>query len=153
MPAGRGIAVTNTPDVLKDDGADLGIGLVIAALREMPRGHDYVRSGDWARQGMMGFTTSLTGKTLGIVGLGRIGHELANRAKALKLRIAYTGRRRQAVDYDYYASVDELAAASDVPVLTCPGGGGDARADRRGATVGPGCQGLAGQSVARHGRR
>lgn len=118
----RGVAVTNTPDVLNDDVADLGIGLIIAALREMPKGHDYVRSADWGRHGMMGFTTSLTGKTLGIVGLGRIGHELANRAKALKLRIAYTGRRRQNVDYDYYPSVDALAAAADVLVLTCPGG-------------------------------
>lgn len=118
----RGILVTNTPDVLNDDVADLGIGLIIAALREMPKGHEYVRTGDWGRNGMMGFTTSLTGKTLGIVGLGRIGHELASRARALKLRIAYTGRRRQPVDYDYYASVDELAAAADVLALTCPGG-------------------------------
>lgn len=118
----RVIPVTNTPDVLNDDVADLGVGLIIAALREMPKGHDYVRTGDWGRNGMMDFTTSLTGKTLGIVGLGRIGHELANRARALKLRIAYTGRRRQQVVYDYYASVDELAAAADVLVLTCPGG-------------------------------
>lgn len=120
----RLIPVTNTPDVLNDDVADLGIGLIISALREMNKGHDYVRSGDWARNGMMGFTTSLTGKTLGIVGLGRIGHELANRARALKLRIAYTGRNRQNVDFDYYPSVEALAAVSDVLALTCPGGEG-----------------------------
>ncbi|MBH0239482.1 2-hydroxyacid dehydrogenase [Methylobrevis albus] len=118
----RGVAVTNTPDVLNDDVADLGIGLVIAAMREMPKGHDYVRSGDWGRQGMMGFTTTLTGKTLGIVGLGRIGTEVANRATALKMRVAYTGRRRQPVDFDYYPSVEDLARAADVLVLTCPGG-------------------------------
>ena len=118
----RGIPVTNTPDVLNDDVADLGIGLVIAAMRQMPRGHDYVRSGDWARQGMMNFTTTLTGKVLGIVGLGRIGREVADRALALKMRVAYTGRRPQQVAFDYHASVEDLARTSDVLVLTCPGG-------------------------------
>ncbi|KRA44991.1 hypothetical protein ASD80_07395 [Devosia sp. Root635] len=118
----RNVAVTNTPDVLNDDVADLGIGLVIAALRQMPQGHDYVRSGDWARQGMMNFTATLTGKVLGIVGLGRIGREVADRARALKMRVAYTGRRPQAVDYDYYDSAEALARACDVLVLTCPGG-------------------------------
>ena len=118
----RGVPVTNTPDVLNDDVADLGIGLIISALRQMPKGHEYVRSGDWAKYGMMGFTSTLTGKTLGIVGLGRIGKELASRAKALKMRIAYTGRSRQAVDYDFHETVVDLARASDVLALTCPGG-------------------------------
>lgn len=118
----RGVPVTNTPDVLNDDVADLGIGLILSALRHLPQGHDYVRSGDWARQGMMGFTTTVTGKTLGIVGLGRIGHELADRAKALKMRIAYTGRHKQDVAYDYYADLGELARQADVLALTCPGG-------------------------------
>lgn len=118
----RGVPVTNTPDVLNDDVADLGIGLIISALRQMPKGHEYVRSGEWAKYGMMGFTSTLTGKRLGIVGLGRIGKELARRAEALKMRIAYTGRGRQAVDYDFHETVNELAKASDVLALTCPGG-------------------------------
>ena len=91
----RGVPVTNTPDVLNDDVADIGIGLIIAALRQMPQGHAYVKSGDWGRKGMMPLTTTLSGKTLGIVGLGRIGREVADRARALKMRITYTGRTRQ----------------------------------------------------------
>ena len=85
--------VTNTPDVLNDDVADLGFGLVIACLREMPKGFAYVKSGDSGAQGMMHLTTTLSGKTIGIVGLGRIGREIADRARAFKMRVAYTGRR------------------------------------------------------------
>ena len=118
----RGVAVTNTPDVLNDDVADLGIGLIIACLRAMPQGHDHVRSGAWARQGSMALTTTVRGKTLGIVGLGRIGRELADRARALKMRIAYTGRRKQEVPFDYHPDLRELARAADVLALTCPGG-------------------------------
>lgn len=118
----RGVPVTNTPDVLNDDVADLGIGLVISALRQLPQGHDYVRSGDWAKKGMMAFTTTLTNKSLGVVGLGRIGRELADRARALKMKITYHGRRKQDVPYDYHADIKDLARACDVMVLTCPGG-------------------------------
>jgi lactate dehydrogenase-like 2-hydroxyacid dehydrogenase len=120
--AARGIPYANTPDVLNDDVADLGIGLILAALRAIPQGDAHVRSGAWARDGRMGLTTSATGKVLGIVGLGRIGQELASRAAALKMRIAYHGRKPQAVSYDYYADLVDLARASDVLVLTCPGG-------------------------------
>lgn len=118
----RGIPVTNTPDVLNDDVADLGFGLVIAALREMPQGQAYVKSGDWARQGMMHLTTTLSAKTIGIVGLGRIGREIADRARAFKMRVAYTGRTRQDVPFDYVPDLIELARRSDVLMLTVPGG-------------------------------
>lgn len=118
----RGVPVTNTPDVLNDDVADLGFGLVIAALREMPQGQAYVKSGDWARQGMMHLTTTLTGKTIGIVGLGRIGREIADRARAFKMRVAYTGRSRQDVPFDYVPDLIELARQADVLMLTVPGG-------------------------------
>lgn len=118
----KGVRVTNTPDVLNDDVADLGLGLIMNALRRLGAGHDYVRSGDWARLGMMPLTNSLTGKRLGIVGLGRIGHELANRAVALKMQISYTGRTRQDTGYTFYADPLALASNVDVLVLTCPGG-------------------------------
>lgn len=118
----RGVPVTNTPDVLNDDVADLGFGLVIACLREMPQGQAYVKSGDWARQGMMHLTTTLTGKTIGIVGLGRIGREIADRARAFKMRVAYTGRNKQDVPFDYVPDLIELARRSDVLMLTVPGG-------------------------------
>lgn len=118
----RGVAVTNTPDVLNDDVADLAFGLVIACLRQMPQGEAYVKSGDWGRRGMMHLTTTLTGKTLGIVGLGRIGREIADRARAFKMRVAYTGRTRQDVPFDYVADLRALARAADVLMLTVPGG-------------------------------
>lgn len=118
----KGIHVTNTPDVLNDDVADLGIGLILNALRCLGAGHDYVRSGDWARKGMMPLTTAVTGKRLGIVGLGRIGHELANRAAALKMQIFYTGRTRQDVGYTFHDSLIDLAQNTDILALTCPGG-------------------------------
>ena len=118
----RGVPVTNTPDVLNDDVADLAFGLVIACLREMPQGHAYVTSGEWGRRGMMHLTTTLSGKTLGIVGLGRIGREIADRARAFKMRVAYTGRTRQDVPFDYVPDLVELARRSDVLMLTVPGG-------------------------------
>jgi lactate dehydrogenase-like 2-hydroxyacid dehydrogenase len=116
------VQVTNTPDVLNDDVADLGMGLVIACLREMPGGEAYVRSGEWGRKGMMGMTTSLKGNTIGIVGLGRIGREVADRARAFKMRVAYTGRNRQDVPFDFVPGLVELARQADVLMLTCPGG-------------------------------
>lgn len=118
----RGVHVTNTPDVLNDDVADLGMGLIMNALRRIGEGHEYVKRGDWARLGMMPLATSLGGKRLGIVGLGRIGRELANRAAAFKMQIAYHGRRRQEVPYTYHERLVDLAANSDVLVLLCPGG-------------------------------
>lgn len=118
----RGVPVTNTPDVLNDDVADLGFGLVIACLREMPQGFAYVTSADWGRKGMMHLTTTLTGKTIGIVGLGRIGREIADRARAFKMKVAYTGRNRQDVPFDYVPDLVDLARRSDVLMLTVPGG-------------------------------
>ena len=117
-----GVHVTNTPDVLNDDVADLGMGLILNALRRLGDGHAYTRAGSWSRLGMMPLTTSLAGKRLGIVGLGRIGHELANRARAFKMQIAYTGRRKQDVPYVFHERLTDLAANVDVLALTCPGG-------------------------------
>jgi len=118
----RGVHVTNTPEVLNDDVADLAIGLILNALRRLGDGDAYVRRGEWSRRGMMPLTTSLKGKRLGIVGLGRIGQEVAQRAQAMKMQIAYTGRSRKNVPYDFHESVVELARNSDVLALTCPGG-------------------------------
>lgn len=118
----RGVHVTNTPDVLNDDVADLGIGLIMNAMRRLAAAHEYTRRGDWARKGMMPLTTSLRGKRLGIVGLGRIGRELANRAIALKMEVSYHGRRRQDVPYVFHDRLADLAANVDILVLLCPGG-------------------------------
>jgi hydroxypyruvate reductase len=118
----RKIAVTNTPDVLTDDVADLALGLLIDVSRRISRGDRFVRAGDWLKGGLE-FGTALTGKTVGIVGLGRIGRATAKRAEAFGLKVLYHGRRQQAdVAYPYYADLLQLARDSDFLVLTLPGG-------------------------------
>ena len=118
----KGIIVTNTPDVLTDCVADLGMGLVIAIARRIVEGDRYVRAGRWL-QGDLTYGSALKGKTLGIVGLGRIGQELADRAEAFKMTIAYHNRhRKDGVQYPYYPDAVSLAEASDFLALTCPGG-------------------------------
>jgi len=119
----RGIVVTNTPDVLTHCVADLGMGLVLAVLRRIVEGDRYVRAGRWLREGVMDLGAAPRGKTLGIVGLGRIGLELAARAEAFGMNIAYYNRNQRAdVDYAYHGDPASLAAACDVLALTCPGG-------------------------------
>jgi lactate dehydrogenase-like 2-hydroxyacid dehydrogenase len=121
--AERGIVVTYTPDVLTDCVADLGMGLLVAISRGIVEGDRYARAGRWPSAGDMHLTTALGGKTLGIVGLGRIGKAVARRAEAFGMRIAYQGRHRQDdVDYPYYATPAALAAAVSHLVLCCPGG-------------------------------
>lgn len=117
----RGILVTNTPGVLVDDVADLAMGLILAALRRIPAMDAYVRDGQWARQGPAPLTTSLSGKTLGIVGLGSIGGAVAHRARAFRMKVGYAGP--DAVEgYQRYPDVHSLAEASDVLLVSCPGG-------------------------------
>ena len=119
----RGIPVTNTPDVLTNDVADLAMALTFDTLRGYSRGERYVRSGRWRDQGMMSLTTTVTGKTLGIVGLGRIGKAIARRAEAFEMKIAYHGRRQQPdVPYAFHETPIALASESDVMLLACPGG-------------------------------
>lgn len=118
----RGIKVTNTPDVLTDDVADLAMALILAAVRRIPQGDRFVREGRWAK-GAMALTDTVQGKTLGIVGLGRIGRAIAKRAQAFNLKIAYQGPSRKAgVDWAYFADPVALAKEADVLVAACPGG-------------------------------
>jgi hydroxypyruvate reductase len=118
----RKIAVTNTPDVLTDDVADLALGLLIDVARRISRGDRFVRAGGWLKDGLE-FGTALTGKKLGIVGMGRIGRATAKRAEAFGLKVLYHGRRQQPdIAYPYYADLVRLAHDSDFLVLTLPGG-------------------------------
>jgi lactate dehydrogenase-like 2-hydroxyacid dehydrogenase len=119
----RGIAVTNTPDVLNDDVADVALALLLAAVRRVPQSDAYVRTGAWATQGPVPLTQKVTGRRLGIVGLGRIGTEIANRAAAFKMSIAWHGPRpKPGAAWPYQAKLVDLAAASDFLVVACPGG-------------------------------
>lgn len=120
----RSIPVTNTPDVLTDDVADLALALILDSQRRISRGDRYVRSGKWVKGGME-LGAALTGRKLGIVGLGRIGLATAKRAEACGMKIAYHGPRKKSdVPYPYFASLVDLAKDSDILALTLPGGAG-----------------------------
>ena len=120
----RNIRVTNTPNVLNDAVAELTIGLMIALARRIPQADQFVRQGKWPK-GSYAFATELTGKTLGILGLGRIGKEIAVRAQAMKMRVVYHGRRRQADEpFVFYDKLVDMARDSDWLVLIAPGGKG-----------------------------
>lgn len=117
----RGIVVTNTPDVLTDDTADMGMGLLLAVFRRLVEGDIYVRSGQWAKKGAMPLGRALRGRTMGIVGLGRIGTAVATRASAFGIEVIYTGRHAQTdKPYRFYPALDDMAAAADILMVTCP---------------------------------
>lgn len=118
----RGITVSNTPDVLTDEVADLALGLLIATVRQLPQVDRYLREGKWLK-GAYPLTTSLRGRTVGIVGLGRIGKAVAKRVEAFGLPVVYHGRSRQEdVSYRYYPSLVEMAADVDTLISVAPGG-------------------------------
>ena len=116
------VIVTNTPGVLNDAVADLAIGLLIAAARRIPLGDRFVREGKWAKQGLP-LAQHVTGKRLGIIGLGRIGHAIARRAAGFDLNIGYHSRHRVAESpFTYYERLPDLARNSDFLVAILPGG-------------------------------
>jgi hydroxypyruvate reductase len=118
----RGIIVTNTPDVLNDCVADLALGLTIATLRRMVAADRYVRAGKWL-SGPMPYSYKVSGKTMGILGFGRIGKAIAKRAEAFDMRIVYHGRKPQAgVAHKYYAKLADMARDCDVLMVICAGG-------------------------------
>ncbi|MBC8022634.1 MAG: 2-hydroxyacid dehydrogenase [Burkholderiales bacterium] len=118
----RGITITNTPDVLTEEVADLAIALLLATVRRVPQGDRYVREGKWLK-GAMALTESLQGRTLGIIGMGRIGAAIARRAEACNMKIAYQGPRRKAeLPYAYHADPVALAKATGLLMVACPGG-------------------------------
>jgi lactate dehydrogenase-like 2-hydroxyacid dehydrogenase len=120
----RGIVVGHTPDVLNDEVADLGLGLMLSVARQIPQADQYVRSGRWA-QAPFPLQRKLTGARLGLVGMGRIAKAIAHRAEAFSMSIAYTARSRKAeLRYDFVPTVAELAARSDFLLAITPGGDG-----------------------------
>lgn len=120
----RGIPVTNTPDVLTDDVADMGIALMLAIARTVPQADKYVREGMWPN-GPMPLARKVSGARLGIVGLGRIGSAIARRAAGFDMSIAYTSRNKVADSpYTYYPTPAALAAEVDFLMVITPGGTG-----------------------------
>lgn len=123
--AARGVLVSNTPDVLTDCVADIAIGLTIDTLRGLSAADRYVRRGDWSSVGNFPLTRKVSGKRVGILGLGRIGQAIATRFEAFGCSIAYHSRREvPGSPYSYAASPAELAAEVDILVLATSGGSG-----------------------------
>jgi lactate dehydrogenase-like 2-hydroxyacid dehydrogenase len=112
----RGFRVSNTPDVLTADVADLALGLILGHARLLPRADRHVREGKWP-SGELGLATRMSGRRYGIFGLGRIGQAIATRLEGFDARISYSGRTKRDVAYDYHATIEELAANCDVLVI------------------------------------
>ncbi|RCK29262.1 2-hydroxyacid dehydrogenase [Thalassospira xiamenensis] len=123
----RGITVTNTPDVLTEDTADMTMALILAVSRRVAEGERMIRSGEWsgwAPTSMLGHR--IWGKRLGIVGMGRIGRALARRAKGFGLSVHYHNRRRvhpdteAELDATWWESLDQMLAHVDIVSVNCP---------------------------------
>jgi glyoxylate reductase len=123
----RGIDVTNTPGVLTEDTADMTMALILAVARRIVEGAHVIPGGEWGGWSptwMLG--RRITGKRLGIVGMGRIGQALARRAHAFGLQIHYHNRRRvapsieEAVEATYWESLDQMLARMDIVSINCP---------------------------------
>ncbi len=123
----KGIMVTNTPGVFTDDTADLTMALILNVPRRLGEGHRAMRNGEWSGwspTGMLGHR--IGGKTLGIIGLGRIGEAVAMRAKAFGMNIIYNKRSRLPASVEdelgvtFEPDIDRLVARSDIITLHCP---------------------------------
>ena len=119
----RAIPVTNTPDIVAPEVADLAIGMMLASARNIVHGDHYARSGDWGKKGPIALGRSVGNKICGIVGLGAIGTAIATRATALRMKVLYTSRsEKRKVNYEFVASLPELARRSDFLMVACTGG-------------------------------
>lgn len=122
--AERGIIVTNTPDVLTEEVADTALGLLLMTVRELSVSERYLRAGKWASEGNYRLTpATMRDRTVGIVGLGRIGLAIARRLDAMKVPVVYHSRHERAgVPYRYFASLHAMAEAVDTLMIVVPGG-------------------------------
>lgn len=121
----RGIALSNTPDVLTDCVADLAVGGLIDAFRGLSAGDRFVRRGEWAAGRRFPLRRRVSGARVGILGLGRIGRAVAHRLEAFGCTVSYHNRRRlDDVPYAYAATPVELARDADAVIVVTPGGPG-----------------------------
>lgn len=120
----RGVPVTHTPGVLSEDVADLAMALMLAVARRIAEADRFVRDGRWP-QGPLALGRKVSGARLGIVGMGRIGQAIAQRAQAFGMTIAYTARTAKAdLPFAFVGSPVDLARQSDFLVAITPGGAG-----------------------------
>ena len=121
--AERGVVVTNTPGVLDDEVADTAMGLLLTTVRELNRAEQYLRTGKWPTEGPYPLTRStMAGRRVGILGLGRIGEAIARRAEVFGMTVGYHNRNEKDVPYRYYPTLLEMARDVDTLVVVVPGG-------------------------------
>jgi len=123
----RGILVSNTPDVVTEDTADMAMALLMAVVRKIPQGLQAMQSGDWTGWSPTAYLGGrLGGRRLGILGMGRIGQAVARRASAFGMQIHYHNRRRlrpeieDTLDATYWESLDQMVARMDILSINCP---------------------------------
>ncbi len=115
------IVITNTPKVLTDDVADLALGLMMSLSRRINEAHNFILKKKWSKKPFE-LTTSLTNKTVGIVGMGEIGKAFSKRVKTLSMKIVYFGPNKKKLKYKYFKNLKDMASVIDVMVITCIGG-------------------------------
>jgi lactate dehydrogenase-like 2-hydroxyacid dehydrogenase len=121
--AERGVIVTNTPEVLNEEVADTALGLLLSTIREFPQADRYVRAGKWPAAGYPLSKATLRDRTIGIVGMGRIGKAIAKRLEAFGVPVVYHSRNPQAgVSYKYYPKLVDMARDVDTLMVIVPGG-------------------------------
>jgi lactate dehydrogenase-like 2-hydroxyacid dehydrogenase len=119
----HGIVVTNTPDVLTEEVADTAIGLLLCTARELGQAERFLRAGKWLQKGYPLSKATLRNRTVGLVGMGRIGKAIARRLDGMSVPVVYHTRRPAAdVAYRHYPGLIEMARAVDVLLVIVPGG-------------------------------
>ena len=119
----RGVTVVNTPDVLNDCVADMALSLILAGRRKVLDADRYIRSGDWEKKGNFEYVHNVHSSKIGILGLGRIGLEIAHRCQAFKMDIAYHQRtKRSELNFKFYESLIDMAEDCEILVAIIPGG-------------------------------
>jgi lactate dehydrogenase-like 2-hydroxyacid dehydrogenase len=119
----HGIIVTNTPDVLNEEVADTTLGLLLCTLREFPQAERYLRAGKWTGGHYPLTKATLQGRSVGMVGMGRIGRAIARRLEAFGVPVVYHSRNPQSgVKYKHYPKLIEMARDVDTLVVIVPGG-------------------------------
>ena len=121
--AAHGIVVTNTPDVLTEEVTDTALGLLLCTVRELPQAERYLRAGKWLEGDYPLTRATLRDRTIGMVGLGRIGKAIARRLDAFRVPVVYHSRHPQpGVPYRHYPQLVDMARAVDVLMVVTPGG-------------------------------
>ena len=119
----HGIVVTNTPEVLNEEVADTALGLLLCTVREFPQAERYVRAGKWPEKQYPLTKATLRNRTVGMVGMGRIGKAIARRLEAFGVPVVYHSRNPQSgVKYKYYPNLIDMARDVDTLMVIVPGG-------------------------------